>query len=308
MRRFVALLLCASIACSTTLPVLAAPAPTAEERAAGAALKKKGDSAMDKLDYASAVTAYAEAWEKAHDPAVLYNKARAHQALAQYPEALESLLLFEKEASPELKAKVPKLAQLEAEIRAKIGTLTVRCNVKGARVLVRERLASFDAPMQIEAGKVVVEVTAEGYLPFKKEIDLPGGTEQTVDVVLVTKATTGVLTVHSEVAGAEVLVDDRPVGKVPAEVKLQAGPHVVLLRSEGYTEARVSVVVDAGASRDVTVSLEKKASITSRWWFWTGVSVVVVTGVVVGYSLLTERKPDNGDFSPGQVSGPLLRF
>lgn len=309
MSRWIALVLLSSLlGGSLVAPRLALAEPTAEERASAAALKKKGDAAMDKLDYEGAIAAYAQAWSLAGDPAVLYNKGRAHQALAQFPEALRELELFAKEAPPALKAKVPKLGELIAEIRAKVSTLVVRCNVKGARILVRDRVAPVDAPIQLQAGAAFIEVTADGHQPFRKEVTLVGGSELTVDVVLVSKATTGVLTVKSPAASAEVIVDGKPAGKAPAQVIVEAGTHRVIVRGDGYEEAGVSAVVEAGGTREVTVTLEKRPPITSRWWFWTGVSVVVVGGAVATWALLTERKPDSGDFSPGQVSGPLVRF
>ena len=296
---------------AVTLALSSAPVRadvTADDKSAGAVLKKKGDVAMDKLDYEAAIAAYAEAWSRAHDPAVLYNKGRAHQALAQFPEALRELELFDKEAPAALKAKVPKLAELIAEIRAKVSTLTLHCNVKTARVLVRDRVAALDTPFQLQAGPATIEVTAEGYSPFKKDVTLPGGSELTVDAELTVKITTGLLTVKSPVVGAEALVDGKPAGKVPAQLTVEPGSHRVLVRAPGYDEKTVTTVMNAGGAREVTVDLEKQPGITSKWWFWTGVSVVVIGGGVLTYSLLTERRADSGDFSPGRVSGPLVRF
>lgn len=308
-RRWLAIALALSVVAPSLVGSRTAYAdPSIADRAAAADLKKKGDDAMDKLDYEGAIAAYAEAWKRASDPTVLYNKGRAHQALAQFPEALAELELFSQKASPALKAKVPKLDALIAEIRAKVSTLVLRCNVKGARILVRERVAPADTPVQLQAGAAVVEASADGYESFRKEVVLPGGSELVVDVTLVSKATTGVLSVASPVAAAEVFVDGKPIGKAPTQVVVPAGTHRVLVRHEGYDEATLSAVVDAGATREVTVSLQKQPPITSRWWFWTGVSVVVVGGAVATYALLTERKPDSGDFSPGQVAGPLVRF
>jgi len=277
------LVLAMSLALTSAAPRRVHADVTADDRAAGAALKKKGDAAMDKLDYEGAIAAYADAYGRAKDPAVLYNKGRAHQALAQFPEALRELELFAKEAPPALKAKVPKLDELIAEIRAKVSTLVVRCKVKSARILVRDRVAPVDTAFQLQAGTARIEVSAEGYHPYRKEVTLPGGSELTVDVELELKSTTGVLTVKSPIPSADVLVDDKPAGKAPAQVVVPAGTHRVLVRSEGYEEATVSAVVEAGGTREVTVTLEKRPGITSRWWFWTGVSVVVVGGTVLTY-------------------------
>src|SRR5258708_21264757 len=76
-----------------------------EQRAAD--LKKKGDAAMDSLHYQDALTAYDEAYALNHDPAILFNRGRALQALGEFPQALEQLERFSAEAPAALKSKVP---------------------------------------------------------------------------------------------------------------------------------------------------------------------------------------------------------
>ena len=51
-------------------------------------LKAEGDAAFTARRYGDALKAYDKAYEAGHDAAVLYNKARAHEALEQFPEAL----------------------------------------------------------------------------------------------------------------------------------------------------------------------------------------------------------------------------
>lgn len=306
--RWLALVLALSVVPSGTL--VARADTVAEERAA--TLKKKGDAAMDALQYSDAVAAYAEAYEAGKDPAVLYNKGRALQALGQYPEALVELERFRTEASAELKAKVPKLDALIAEVRARVSTLAVTCTVPGARVMVRDRVVGttpLDKPVALVAGKAKLEILADGYFPYAKELDLPGGGTLSVDAALVKKSSHGFLVVTSPVAGASVFVDGKPAGSVPLEVSLPSGSHVVIVRREGYDEAESRTEVVPGERRSVTVDLAKKSGLTSKWWFWTGIGVVVVSGVAVTAALLTEKSPSSGDsFQPSRVSGPLLSF
>lgn len=304
----------------TLLPALVA-APAWRARAAeaatdvaarAAALKKKGDAAMDALNYADAVAAYTEAYEVGKDPAVLYNKGRALQALGRYPEAVAELERFRAEAPPELRAKVPKLDALIDEVRAHVSTLTVTCGVAGAHVRVGGReigVTPLAKPVALVAGKARLEISADGYLPYAKELELPGGGALTIDAALVKQVGNGFLVVQSPIAGASVFVDGKVQGTAPIEVSLPEGAHVVVLRREGYDEGESKASVVAGERRTLTIDLAKRAGITSKWWFWTGVGVVVVGGVVVTAALLTERSPSSGDsFSPSRVSGPLLTF
>lgn len=292
------------------------PKPPAEPAAAPAKseaeeLKTAGDDAMQRLDYAAALTAYERSYALEPNPALLYNRGRALQALGRYPEALDQLEAFRRDASPELKARVPKLDELIKEVGAKVATLSVQSNVSGARVLVRGRQVGttpISQPLRLNAGKATIEVLSDGYHPFKKSVVLSSGTTLALEAKLYSKNTTGVLEVSSPVPGAIVFMDGKRVGTVPVQAALPAGEHRVVVRHEGYEEAETSAVIQAGRSSRLDVPLDRPPGITSRWWFWTGVGVVVVGGVALTAALLTERSPDEGDIAPGKVSGPLLSF
>ena len=68
------------------------------------------------------------------------------------------------------------------------------------------------------------------------------------------------------------------------------------------------VVVAGDQNRRLEIPLQQSIPITARWWFWTGVGVVVVGGIVLTAALLTEKSPDKGTIQPGQLSAPLVRF
>jgi hypothetical protein len=282
----------------------AEPAPAAEDLAARAAERKKaGDQAMEGLRYADALAAYGEAYAVTKDPALLYNMGRALQAQSRFPEALEKLRAFEAAASPELKARVPRLAKLIEEIGAKVSTLTIRVNMEGARVLVRDAVvgkAPLPAPLALGAGPAVVEVEAEGFYPAKKSVELVGGGELTVELELASRATTGVLGVKASAPAAEVSIDGKRAGLAPLEVNVAKGTHRVLVRHPDYKPYETSVVVVAGETKSVDAALQRP-SVVTRWWFWTGVAVVAAAGAGVAIAAVTERKPDTGTIAPGQL-------
>jgi tetratricopeptide (TPR) repeat protein len=167
-------------------PDAPALAPDVAERAA--VLKKRGDEAMDSLHYEDALAAYSEAYALAKDPALLYNRGRVLQARSDYPAALEAFEQFARDAPPAMRARVPKLQQLLAEIRSKVAKVEIVVNVAGARVSVRERpagTAPLATPLALNAGPATVEVAADGYAPYRREVDLVGGETTRVDVALV---------------------------------------------------------------------------------------------------------------------------
>jgi hypothetical protein len=286
-----------------------APSPVDVERAAE--FKRQGDRAMETMHYPEALDAYAQAYSISHDPAILYNRGRCLQLLGRFPEALEELERFQREASPELVARVPSLGKLMTEVRSHVATLKISCNVEGARVLVRDTAAGttpIAASLRLTAGKAPVEVLAEGFLPFRKELDLAAGSTVELAVTLVAKTNAGLLAVTSTREGSEVFVDGKSLGLAPVETALQSGTHRILVQAEGYDDTETTAVVSPGGRTEISLSPTASTSLFAKWWFWTAVGGAVVGGAVITIAATRERNPDSGTFGVGRASAPLLRF
>ncbi len=284
-----------------------AQAPAPADRAAQ--LKQQGDSAMESLHYVDALGAYAQAYALSKDPALLYNQGRAQQALGNYPDALVDLERFAAEAPVELKARVPRLDELIADVSKHVARLAIRCDVRGARILVRDRIVGttpLGGPLALDAGPASLEVDAEGYEPYRRQVDLAGGTQTVLEIPLTLKHMTSVLRVSSTAASAEVFVDGKALGNAPVEAAVEPGEHKVAVHRAGFDDIVTTVQVAAGERRDVTLEPQRSAGLASKWWFWTGVGVVVVGAAVTTAALLIDKPHANGDsFSPSTVSAPL---
>lgn len=279
---------------------------TKSEKSEAARLKKEGDALMDQDRHADALALYARAYELTSDPALLYNQGRALESLGEYPEALEKLERFDREASPALRAKVPGLPDLLADLRGRIATLVVTTNASGARLLVRDKAAgTIDKEVRIKtrAGTATIEVVAEGYAPFKKEVELAGGAVTKVDAQLSPKKNDAIVMVRTR-PSADIAVDDKPIGRSPLELRLAPGQHTLVARARGRETEKVPMTVSAGDRRELDIDLREPPGVLSRWWFWTAVGVVVAGGVAGTYALTQERSPDRGTFGGGVVTGP----
>jgi hypothetical protein len=288
-------------------------AQSAADRARAAELKKRGDELMDLLKPEEAVRAYEDAYAITADPALLYNKGRAYGVMGRFPEALEALEAFDKKAPLDLKAKVPQLASLIAEMRAKTSTLSLRGSVAGARVMLSDRVIGqigSDGALRIvvNAGKGRLEVTKEGFLPYKREIDLPAAGTLSLEAALAPQHSAGVLVVNANTRDSVVFVDGRAVGAPPVEVPVEAGPHAVKVTADGYSDIETRAVVEPASRKELALELRKK-TVFEAWWFWTAVGVVAVAGgIAIGYAATTEREAGTGDIAPGRVRGPLVSF
>jgi hypothetical protein len=192
-----------------------------------------------------------------------------------------------------------------------VAHVTLRCNVAGAEVVLRDRVLGttpLTKDLRVTSGHAKLPVRAEGYLPLSRDVDLPGGGSVTIDADLAPKDASGVLIVKANVEGATVWLDGRPVGQVPVEVSAEQGDHVLRAERTGFDPATTHAVLAAGERKEVTLSLISPPPITAKWWFWTGIGVVVVGAAVTVVALTTERGPDTGTVSPGRASAPLLTW
>jgi hypothetical protein len=281
------------------------PQPDPREAKAKEA-KARGDAAMDAGRPADALAAYSEAAGLWPDPALLYNRARAYEKLRQYPQALELIEQFNREAPEELKAKVPKLAQLTFDIRQHTTRLLLDCAVKGAEVRLGDRVLGstpLPAPMVLNAEDATLTIKAEGYFPWTRHVTMPPAGDLHLEVALTSQQTSGLLRLESPVQGALIAVDDAAPTTAPTEVVVPAGTHRLSVSHDGYHPATSSVVVVAGETRTLSLDLEPVSPFYKRWYFWTAVAVVVAGGVATGVALTTERGAHSGTL--GQYSAGL---
>ncbi len=63
---------------------------------------------MDALRNDEAIDDFTRAYTLSRDPALFYDRGRARQARGEFPEALSDIQQFARDASPELRARVPR--------------------------------------------------------------------------------------------------------------------------------------------------------------------------------------------------------
>lgn len=272
------------------------------------AAMSRGDAAMDSGRPADALAAYEEAYALEPRPALLYNRGRAQQALEHYPEALDLLEQFERTAPPQLLAKVPALKEVIREVRGRVTTLVVRCDVVGAQVRLRGQVVGVTpiaAGVRVSSGAADLEVLREGHETYSERVVLPGGGSLDISVKLETKDARATLRVTSATEGARAIVDGADAGSVPFELRLQPGPHRVRLEKSGFAPTEATVSLSAMERREMSLHLDREKTVLERWWFWTGVGVLVAGGVTAAVLAATqEPTPKSGSIAPGVIAFP----
>jgi hypothetical protein len=272
-------------------------------------LKEQGDRALGKGDFGAALDSYDRANAVRHQAAIDFNRARALQGLMRHAEALDALECFEREASPELRARVPGLSEMMNELRAHVGELTFLGPARTARLTVNGRSLGnlkLEAPYRVDSGNVAIRVEADGFVPINRTIFLSPKAEGSVNLVWRRVELNGAITFKATVAAAVLYVDDEKRGHTPIELSLAPGRHRVKLTHPDYDPLSSEITVVAKERREVTLALQEKPPIWTKWWLWTGAAVIVAGAVVTGIVLTREKSPTEGDIEPGIVSAPLI--
>lgn len=129
------------------------------------------------------------------------------------------------------------LAKLPGRLRVQVPA-AARVTVDGKDV------GSAPAEFEIAAGRHTVAIAAQRYQPFSAEVDVEGlGKSQTFAPKLVPGW--GTVTVTSEPAGAQLLVNGEPRGATPLTAEIMAGAHPLELRLEGFKPWATDIQVKA---------------------------------------------------------------
>jgi len=274
-------------------------------------LKLAGDEKMVAGEYDAALSSYEKATAIEAHPSLLYNRARALQALERYTQALSHFEEFKRQAPSELLELVPQLDEMIQGVRENVAFVTFslkgKDRPKEARVFVRgvEVIDPFSGEKRFNAGAAKIRIESRGYRSYEKKLQLHGGKELAVARRLKLLPKTGVLRITSKTRGAQVLIDGKSAGMVPVEKSLDPGPHKITVRHPDFITSKTSGVVQTGKTKTVNVDLEKRPSIYQKWWFWAGIGTAVAVGTSVAIAYTTERSPDKGDIPPGTISVDL---
>jgi hypothetical protein len=217
-------------------------------------------------DNPGALAEFKRAFELIPNSVVLYNIGLVYAAMGRPVEAVEALdkvLATPGALAGERLARAKQTRDVQAQRVAKLSVVT---NVPAAISIddVEVGRTPLSAPISVAGGVHVVGVVASGYTAVRKEVTIAGGATAEVKMDLVeTQGRVAHVTVKTHLPGAEVLVDDQPVGKTPLPESLSVapGPHTIALRRVGYTSARQDVVLGDGASAEATLEPEEDPSL-----------------------------------------------
>jgi hypothetical protein len=291
-------------------PAQVAPAPPAAPSDAQALEDarrhfQQGTALYNDQNFNAAVAEFLAAYQAKPSSAVLYNIGLTQKALFRYNDAIESLeryLAEEPKLSPERRGEVK---QLVVEMRALLADVSLTVLPLGANISVDGRTIG-TSPMKaygLAAGSHVIDVTAEGYKPGRREVLITAGVPLSIAVSLEKIPKGGRLHVQVQQLGATVKVDSKEIGPAPVDLEVGLGGHTLEVWSSGYETHREEVLVAPGQDRFVQVSLKRPPEkVYKKAAFWVPVTLgvaAVALGVGLGVGLGVAEDPLKGTLNPG---------
>lgn len=232
---------------------LAPPVARADDRDDARVEFAAGQAADQRREWQAAIEHYLRAYDLAPHPFALHNIGFDHEQLGQLREAARFYERYLRDApDPADRARV---ARLVATLRARPSKLTVRSSPPGARVTIDGQPAGVTpyagvvpggahrVAVESDADRQTQEITAEFAEPLALSFELRGAD--------------GTLVVTGTPAGAAVLVDGSPAGRLPAALTVPSGPHRVQITSDGYQPYEATVEVEPNRPAKLDAELRR---------------------------------------------------
>lgn len=209
------------------LTSLARAEPSPGDREASRSMMREGERRFEDKDYEGALRAYEGAHAIMNVPTTGYAVAKARAALGKLMEARDAAVLVVRmpkrgdESVPFTNARAD-AEKLAAELESRIPSLEIRIegppsseavvDLDGARVAP----ALLNLPRKVNPGKHVIQASAPGLGPTRREVTLTEGQTEVVKLVL---------TASGESAASGTATADRTAGAEPATASAQESGH-----------------------------------------------------------------------------------
>ena len=247
-----------------TPPAAPAPSPASEgdpNKAQAAQRFDRGLQLFNEGDNAGALAEFKQTYALMPNPIVLFNIGLVYAAMGRPVDAVDALTAVVDSAtlSPEQRERAQKTL---SDQQQRIGRISVTTVPAGARIDVdgvEVARTPLTAPLRVAEGSHVIGAVAEGYAHARKEIIVAGNADASVSFELVLGAAKrpANLTIRSRIVDADVLLDDKSIGKTPlvSSLAVPAGQHTVELRRSGYQSGKQQVEVGESSVAEVTLDL-----------------------------------------------------
>ena len=266
------------------------PPASPSDEAAGRQHFQRGLELLNIQDYDGALAEFEASYRLSHRVSVLYNIGLARQALHRYPEAVDALEQYMREAASISPARRDALNAAITEIRGFIAELTLRGVPDGARVRIDGAAAGttpFARPIRVSAGSHRIDVSADGFDDARDVVSVAGGDRREVAFAMSpvhgvqTDATALRVSVLPAGSAATVRIDDHATA-LDAWQSVAEGQRTVVVAAPGWQSYVGRVRVGAGERRELRVVLHRPSTGLSPVPFVACTAAALAFGIASG--------------------------
>jgi len=302
---------CLALVATHAQPGLAADAPRRPlaESLSGDA---KSDYDAGKLlfedgDFAGAASKFRQAYERSKEPRLLWNVAVCEKGLRHYARVHELTKRYLDEGKDLLTPEQDKAARdLRDAVKSFIGTLRITAPA-GAEIAIdgeRVGIAPLPAPVPIDLGAHKVSAQKAGLQASVTSVEITGGEESHVTVILRPLNTRARISVHAG-EGDVIAFDGTVMASTRWQAEVDAGQHTLRVTAPSRKPYDARLDLAEGATRTVDVSLESEGR---PLWQWIAGGVVLAGAASVGGYFLFKPDPKPGEQTPGTLPPGLVNL
>jgi hypothetical protein len=182
-------------------------------------------------------------------------------------------------------------------LEALVGRVHVDSDPPGATVTIEgrgESLGTTPVDLTLPLGETRLVLDVAGYGTETRAVPVREGETARLSVTMTRGAgSSSTLTVRAEPAGAEVLLDGRPIGRTPlTQSGFLPGTKRILVRAPGREAWSSDLLLEAGAATRVRATLVDPAERAWPGWYWLGLGgggALFAAGAVTGGFALAEH-------------------
>jgi hypothetical protein len=258
-------------------------------------------------DFAGAASKFRQAYDRAHDPRLLWNIAVCEKGLRHYARVQKLTQRYLEEGRDLLSPEQTKAARDLAEaVKTFVGTLKISAE-PGVTILIDGEPAGttpIAAPILLDLGAHKLTAEKEGKKPFTASVDIAGGSDKTLDVVLAPTSSKAHLSVVAG-EGDTIAFDGAVVAATRWQADVEAGTHSLRVTAPQRKAYELHLDLVDGSNRTVEVTLESQSK---PLWPWV-VGAVALSGLaVVGGYFLFRGDEKASDQPPGSLAPGLVQL
>ncbi len=245
-------------------------------------------------DYANAYLKFSSAYDKSHDPRLLWNMATCQKQLRHYTKVIQLLQRYVAEGGDKITEGDKKdAADLISTLEPLTGKVEIKVTEPGADIYVDDEkvgTSPLTAPVQVDVGTRKLHIVKPDFEDHDSTFIGEGATK-VVDVKLVAVSHQGRLAITTLSEGV-ITIDGKNVGSGNFAGPVAAGPHQIRVVAPKYLPYQVDVTLIAKETRSLNITLEREKGISPWIFVGIGVGAAAAAALTVAIIYAVTYRPD----------------